>query len=83
MPGVFWWYLPLLIGPALAGVLAWATSKARWGKRARFTGLFLVPSETAGVPIVDRLDALLAASGTGACENDEAVASEGRAVGIA
>ena len=47
MPSVFWWYLPLLIGPALAGVLAWATSKARWGNGARRAGLFLVPSETA------------------------------------
>ncbi|MGA7974599.1 MAG: glucans biosynthesis glucosyltransferase MdoH [Pseudolabrys sp.] len=83
MPSVFWWYLPLLIGPALAGLLAWATSKARWGNRARRSGLFLVPSETAGVPIVDRLDALLAAGGAGAREDDETVASEGRAVGIA
>ncbi|MEJ2626674.1 MAG: glucans biosynthesis glucosyltransferase MdoH [Pseudolabrys sp.] len=84
MPGVFWWYLPLLIGPALAGVLAWTTSKVRWGIRARRAGLFLVPSETQGVPIVDRFEALLAAGA--ACErddDDEKVAAEGRAVGIA
>jgi membrane glycosyltransferase len=59
-PGDFWWYLPLLVGPAMAIAFAWATSKPAWGTAARRWGLFLVPSETAGVAIVERLDALLA-----------------------
>ena len=59
-PGDFWWYLPLLVGPAIAIPLAWATSKPGWGDAARRRGLFLVPSETTGLPIVDRVDALLA-----------------------
>jgi membrane glycosyltransferase len=59
-PGDFWWYLPLLVGPAIAIPFAWATSKPAWGAATRWLGLFLVPSETAGLPIVDRLDALLA-----------------------
>lgn len=48
---------------ALAGILTWATSKPRWGIGARGFGLFLVPSERAGVPVVDRFDELLAANG--------------------
>jgi membrane glycosyltransferase len=59
-PGDFWWYLPLLVGPAIAIPFAWATSKPGWGSAARHRGLFLVPSETTGLPIVDRVDALLA-----------------------
>jgi membrane glycosyltransferase len=59
-PGDFWWYLPLLVGPAIAVPIAWATSKPVWGTAARRRGLFLVPSETAGLAIVDRFDALLA-----------------------
>jgi hypothetical protein len=39
------------------------TSKTRWGTAARRAGLFLVPSETTGLAIVDRYDALVAASG--------------------
>ena len=57
--GIFWWYVPLLAGPVLAGVMVWATSKPSWGAFARGHGLFLVPSETAGVPIVDSFNALL------------------------
>ncbi len=83
MPSVLWWYLPLLMGPAFAGVIAWATSKARWGLGARRHGLFLVPSETAGVPIVDRFDALLAASETGGPAEDEPISTEGREARIA
>lgn len=64
-PGEFWWYLPLLVGPAIAIVLCWATSKPSWGAAARRIGLFLVPSETTGLPIVDRVDALLAEPAAG------------------
>ena len=59
-PANFWWYLPLLVGPAIAIPFAWATSKPAFGTAARRWGLFLVPSETAGLAIVDRVDALLA-----------------------
>jgi membrane glycosyltransferase len=59
-PGDFWWYLPLLVGPTIAIPFAWATSKRAWGTAARCLGLFVVPSETAGFTIVDRVDALLA-----------------------
>jgi membrane glycosyltransferase len=59
-PAEFWWALPLLIGPAVAILLAWATSKPTWGAAARRWGLFLVPTETTGLPIVDRFDALRA-----------------------
>lgn len=71
MPGVFWWYLPLLVGPALAGVLVWATSKPRWGALARRCGLLLVPSETAGVPIVDSFRALRAETAPNAAQLGE------------
>ena len=61
-PGVFLWYLPLLIGPAAAIPLAWAISKCRLGAAAGQAGLFLVPSETTRLAIVDRYETLLAAS---------------------
>lgn len=63
-PGDFWWYLPLLVGPAIAIPFAWATSKPAWGAAARRRGLFLTPSETAGLAIVDRFEALLAEPAT-------------------
>ncbi len=72
-PHVSWWYLPLLIGPVLAGLIAWATSKPSWGAALRRRGLFLVPSETSGLPIVDRLDALLAEAAPGEAKPREDV----------
>ena len=63
-PGDFWWYLPLLVGPAIAIPFAWATSKPAWGAATRRCGLFLTPSETAGLAIVDRFEALLAEPAT-------------------
>jgi membrane glycosyltransferase len=60
-PGDFWWYMPLLLGASLAIPLCWATSSPAWGAVARRLGLFLVRSETTGVPIVDRFEALVTA----------------------
>lgn len=59
-PSEFWWYLPLLFGPATDIILGGATSKPALGVAARRRGVFLVPSETTGVPIVDRVNVLLA-----------------------
>jgi len=58
LPAEFYWYLPLLVGPALAVLIAWTTGKPAWGEAARRHGLFLVPNETVGLPIVDRFNAL-------------------------
>jgi membrane glycosyltransferase len=59
-PSTFWWYLPLLAGMATAILFGWLTSLTSWGAAARRAGMFLVPSETTGLPIVDRVDALVA-----------------------
>jgi membrane glycosyltransferase len=58
-PGSFWWYLPLLLGLAVAIVVCWLTSDPARGAAARRHGLFLVPSESTGLPILERVDALL------------------------
>ena len=63
LPGGFWWCLPLLVGPAMAAVLAWLTSKPSLGLRARRRGLFLVPSETQGLAILERVEILLRGRG--------------------
>ncbi len=60
IPNEFWWCLPLFVGPAGAIILGWITSKPSWGSAARYLGVFLIPSETAGLPIVNRVQALLA-----------------------
>ena len=62
-PGDFWWYLPLLAGLAGAILLGWLTSLPALGAALRQRGVFLVPSETAGLAIVDRVDALVAERG--------------------
>jgi membrane glycosyltransferase len=59
-PAAFWWYLPLLAGMATAILFGWLTSLPSWGAVARRAGVFLTPSETRGLPIVDRVDALVA-----------------------
>src|SRR5665213_1871843 len=59
-PGDFWWYMPLLVGASLAIPLCWATSSPAWGALTRRLGLFLIPSETTRVPIVDRFESLVA-----------------------
>jgi membrane glycosyltransferase len=59
-PADFWWYLPLLAGLATAILFGWLTSLTSLGAAARRAGMFLVPSETTGLPIVDRVDTLVA-----------------------
>jgi membrane glycosyltransferase len=59
-PADFWWYLPLLAGLGTAILFAWLTSLPAAGAAARRAGLFLVPSETAGLAIVRRADQLIA-----------------------
>jgi membrane glycosyltransferase len=59
-PGDFWWYLPLLSGLATAILLAWLTSLPSCGALARRCGVFVIPSELFGLPILDRADELIA-----------------------
>jgi membrane glycosyltransferase len=64
-PATFWWYLPLLSGLVVAIVLCWFTSNPARGLDARRRGLFLVPSESVGLPILRRVEAILADPRTG------------------
>ena len=75
LPDVLWWCLPLLLGPAMAAVLAWLTSKPSLGQAMRRRGLFLVPSETEGLAILKRVEILLAGRGA-----EAGVAQTGRKV---
>jgi membrane glycosyltransferase len=59
-PADFWWYLPLVTGLASAILFGWITSLPAWGAAARRRGVFLIPSETVGLPVADRLNALIA-----------------------
>ena len=58
VPDTFLWFAPVTLGAALSIPLACATSSRRMGLLARRMGLFLVPSETVGVPIIQRREAL-------------------------
>jgi membrane glycosyltransferase len=70
-PADFWWYMPLLVGLSVAILLCWMTSNPRVGAFMRRRGLFLVPSETSGVSIVERYESLVAGRRTPACESDK------------
>jgi membrane glycosyltransferase len=59
-PADFWWYLPLLAGLGVAVLLGWLTSLPAVGAAARRAGIFVVPSETIGLPIVQRVEQLVA-----------------------
>jgi membrane glycosyltransferase len=63
LPGEFWWCIPFLLGPAVAAALAWLTSKPSLGHAMRRRGLFLVPSETEGLAILERVEILLRGRG--------------------
>jgi membrane glycosyltransferase len=56
----FAWFVPLLAGLLLAIPLVRWTSSLELGERVRRAGLFLVPSETGGVPVLSRAHALAA-----------------------
>ncbi|HUZ74229.1 MAG TPA: glucans biosynthesis glucosyltransferase MdoH [Stellaceae bacterium] len=58
IPRTLPWFLPVLAGLALAVPLCQLTSAARLGRAARRRGLFLVPSERRGLPVLDRARAL-------------------------
>jgi membrane glycosyltransferase len=64
LPGEYWWCMPFLLGPAVAAPLAWLTSKPSLGRAMRRRGLFLVPSETEGLAILERAELLLRGRGT-------------------
>jgi membrane glycosyltransferase len=51
LPDSFGWFVPLLLGAALAIPLTIVTSSLRLGRLTRRMGLFLVPSETLGLPL--------------------------------
>jgi len=59
-PKDFWWYVPLLSGLAVAILFGWLSSLPSVGAATRRWGLFLVPSEALSLPIVERVDALVA-----------------------
>ena len=46
----FWWFLPVLAGMILCVPLSVLTSRSSWGRRAKQTGLFLVPEEVSPPP---------------------------------
>ena len=60
-PADFWWYMPLLVGGLLAILLCWVTGSPALGALAGGAVLFVIRSETTGVPIVDRFESLVAA----------------------
>jgi membrane glycosyltransferase len=59
VPGALYWFLPLILGLALAIPLATLTSSTRLGLATRKRGLFLIPSETQGLAVLDRTRELL------------------------
>jgi len=75
-PADFWWYLPLLAGLGISILLAWVTSLPGAGAATRRARIFLVPSETTGVAIVERADQLIAERDLGERITAEAPAGE-------
>jgi membrane glycosyltransferase len=73
LPGEFWWCLPFLLGPGMAPVVVWLTSKPSLGRAVRRWGLFLVPSETEGLAILECVEILLVGRGA---ERDVAQAGQ-------
>jgi membrane glycosyltransferase len=60
-PDSFAWFVPLLAGMWLAIPLVALSSSPLLGREARRDGLFLVPSETRGLKVMDRAHALATA----------------------
>ena len=63
------WFIPLLLGLLLAIPMARLTSSVRLGEWAAKRGLFLIPSETRGLPLLASVRALLAQSAAGHVES--------------
>ena len=59
--GDFYWFVPLLLGLWLAIPLARITSSLRLGEAAARRKLFLIPSETVKLPVLERAHRLRAA----------------------
>jgi membrane glycosyltransferase len=55
LPDSFEWFIPLLVGPALAIPLVKLTSSSRAGRWALRRGIFVTPSELGCIPIVNRV----------------------------
>lgn len=53
MPKAGMWLIPVLLGGVLAVPLAFTTGRCNIGRWARAMGLFLIPSETRGEPVLD------------------------------
>jgi membrane glycosyltransferase len=60
-PDSFGWFVPLLAGMLVSIPLVVMTSSPLLGRVSRQDGLFLVPSETRGLRVLDRAHALAAA----------------------
>jgi membrane glycosyltransferase len=60
IPSGFWWFVPLLAGLVLAVPMACVSSSASIGSGLRRRGRFLIPSETVGLPILERMRERLA-----------------------
>jgi membrane glycosyltransferase len=69
-PGSLGWFLPLLAGLILSIPLVILTSSPLAGQVAREDRLFLVPSETRGLRVLDRAHALAAAHVPAGAESD-------------
>jgi membrane glycosyltransferase len=59
VPGNLGWYAPLVFGLTLAIPLVWISSSHRLGAGAANNDLFLSPSETRAVPVLNRARELL------------------------
>jgi membrane glycosyltransferase len=58
VPHGSYWFIPLLLGLALSIPLALLTSSVAAGLASKARGLFLIPSETHGLPLLTRANAL-------------------------
>ncbi len=63
LPAALWWDAPLLTGLALAIGICRVTSVPAWSAAGRRSGLLVIPSESRGLPVLDRAMALAAARG--------------------
>ncbi len=62
IPELFWWFSPLTAGLVLSIPLALLSADPRVGRWAQRHSLFLNPAQTQGLPVLDRMKDLLAAS---------------------